>query len=53
MLIIFFINNSISLNALPKFIEDGSFHGIIEYGVNFLEQMPRELDQITNIRKYR
>ena len=53
VLIIFFINNSTSLNALPKFIEDGSFHGIIEYGVNFLEQIPRELDQITNIRKYR
>ena len=49
VLIIFFINNNFSLKSLPEFTKIGTFQEIVNYGVNLLEQMPRDISQIKDL----
>ncbi len=47
VLIIFFLNNNISINSMPWTPKNGSFNDIINYGVELLDHIPREIDEIS------
>tara|TARA_Y100000816_G_C26062188_1_gene557866 strand:- start:760 stop:1281 length:522 start_codon:yes stop_codon:yes gene_type:complete len=49
IIMIFFINTNFSLKSVPEFLENGTFQEIVNYGVDFLKQMPRNIDDIQNI----
>ena len=49
VILIFFISSNTSSFSLPKFLLDGSFNSIADYGVDFLKQMPREIDVIQDL----
>lgn len=49
VLIIFFLNNNLSSGFMYDLFENGTFHEIVNYGVNFLGQMPRNLNKIQDI----
>ncbi len=49
VLFIFFINTNFSYISLPGFIKNGTFEDIVKFGVNLLEEIPRELKDINNL----
>ena len=49
VLIFFFINSNIPSRSLPNFLDEGSFKDIVNYGVNILDQIPRDLNDIENL----
>ena len=49
VLFIFFINSNFSSITIPVFAENGNFQNIVSYGVDFLEQIPRKIDNIQNL----
>ena len=46
ILIIFFINSNFSSNLIPEIIKSGTFQEIVNYGVDLLDQMPRNINEI-------
>ncbi len=48
VLIIFFINTNFSVKSL-SIVNNGAFQGIVNYGINFLEHMPRKIEKINDI----
>ena len=46
ILIIFFINSNFSSNLIPEIIKSGIFQEIVNYGVDLLDQMPRNINEI-------
>ena len=46
ILIIFFINSNFSSNLIPEIFKSGTFQEIVNYGVNLLDQMPRNINEI-------
>ena len=49
VLLIFFINTSFSSWSLPDFLEKGSFQDVVNYGIQLLDHIQREFDEIENI----
>ena len=49
ILLIFFINNNFSLKIIPEFVKVGVFQEIVNYGVDILEQIPRNIETIKNL----
>ncbi len=49
VLIIFFIENNFSKTIVSEFIYSGSFQSIVQYGVNFLDHIPRNIEKINEI----
>ena len=47
VLIIFFLNNNISIKSLPWTPKNGSFNDVINYGVELLDHIPREINEIS------
>ena len=48
VLIIFFINSNLS-SSIPRFMTEGSFKNITDYGIKFLDRIPRELNDIDDL----
>ena len=48
VLIIFFINTNFSVKSL-SIVNNSAFQGIVNYGINFLEHMPRKIEKINDI----
>ncbi len=49
VLIFFFIINNFSSRILPNFFEEGYFQNSIKYGVDLLNHMPRNLNEIQKL----
>ena len=49
ILLIFFININFSTRIIPDFFNNGSFQEIVNYGVEILRQMPRNVDEIQKL----
>ena len=48
-LLIFFLSNNLQLKSYPLLFENGSFQKTVNYGVDLLKQMPREIDKMKNL----
>ena len=46
ILVIFFINSNFSSNLIQEIIKSGTFQEIVNYGVDLLDQMPRNINEI-------
>ena len=46
ILIIFFINSNFSSNLIPEIFKSGTFQEIVNYGVDLLDQIPRNINEI-------
>ena len=46
ILLIFFIDSNFSFKSVPDFMKNGTFDEVIKYGVELLEQIPRNIDEI-------
>ena len=46
ILMIFFINSNFSSGLMPEIIKSGAFQEIVNYGVELLDQMPRNINEI-------
>ena len=49
VLLVFFFNSNFLSISLPEFFNNGNFKSLIDYGVNLLEQLPRDLENIKKI----
>ena len=49
VLIIFIVNSNFSSKSIPEFLKAGAFQEIVNYGINLLEQTPRNIDEIHNL----
>ena len=49
IILIFFINSNFSSAFMNEFLKMGTFNEIVNYGVDFLEQVPRNIDDIQNL----
>ena len=45
VLFIFFLNVNFYTSTIPKFLKNGTFEEIVNYGVSLLEQMPRSVNE--------
>ncbi len=49
VLLIFFINNNFASKTIPEFVKVGTFQEIVNYGVNLLIQVPRNINEFPNL----
>ena len=49
VLLIFFLNNNLFQWSVPDFLNDGTFKTLVDYGINFIEYIPRNLDDLGRI----
>ena len=49
VLIFSFINSSIALKHWPNYLKNGSFLNIVEYGDEFINAIPKRLDQLKDL----
>ncbi len=49
VLLIFFINSNFQVRIFSEFLNEGSFKQIVDYGINFLDHVPRNLKKIDGL----
>ncbi len=49
VLIIFFVENNFSEQIIPEFMSVGSFQDIVTFGIEFMDHMPRSIENLDNL----
>ena len=49
VLIIFFVENNFSEQIIPEFMSNGSFQDIVIFGIEFMDHIPRNIENLDNL----
>ena len=49
ILIIFFLNNNLSTGTILKMVDKSGFNEILKYGIELIDQIPRNFDQLQDL----